>query len=139
MTRLPDWPERLDRLVEDARHRTFTWGRFDCCLFAADAVSAVTGIDPAEPWRGTYADARTAARLLARMGGLEATAAGIARHHDWPGVPPAFIGRGDVALVRLEDDRHALAVCLGIGFVLPAQRGLAARDRNHALSGWRIG
>lgn len=139
MTRLPDWPERLDRLVKDARHRTFAWGRFDCCLFAADAVAAVTGIDPAEPWRGTYTDARAAARLLARMGCLDATAAGIARHHGWPGVPPAFLGRGDVALVRLEDNRHALAVCLGIGFVLPAQHGLAALDRNHALSGWRIG
>jgi hypothetical protein len=139
MTRLTDWPERLDRLVEAARHSTFTWGRFDCCLFAADAVSAITGIDPAALWRGTYADARTAARLLARMGGLEATAAGIARHHGWPGVPPAFLGRGDVALVRLEDDRDALAVCLGAALVLPAQRGLAVLDRTHALSGWRIG
>ncbi|MQP68386.1 hypothetical protein GE253_23995 [Niveispirillum sp. SYP-B3756] len=138
MTRLPDWPERLDRLVEDARHRTFSWGLFDCCLFAADAVSAVTGIDPAASWRGAYAGARAAAGLLARMGGLDATAAGIARHHGWPRVPPAFLGRGDVALVRLEDDRHALAVCLGAALVLPAQRGLAALDRNHALSGWRI-
>lgn len=139
MTRLPDWPERLDRVVEDARHSTFTWGRFDCCLFAADAMSAVTGIDPAASWRGVYADARTASRLLARMGGLEATATAIARHHGWPAVPPAFLGRGDVALVRLEDDRHALAVCLGIGFALPARRGLAVLDRTHALSGWRIG
>ncbi|MFC7333096.1 DUF6950 family protein [Rhodocista pekingensis] len=139
MTRLRDWPERLDRLVEDARHNTFTWGLFDCCLFAADAVSAVTGIDPAASWRGAYADARTATRLLARRGGLEAMAADIARRHGWPGVPPAFLGRGDVALVRLEEDRHALAVCLGAALVLPAQRGLAARDRTHALSGWRIG
>jgi hypothetical protein len=139
MTRLPDWPERLDRLVEDARHTTFAWGRFDCCLFAADAAVAVTGVAPAALWRGTYADARTAARLLARMGGLEATAAGIARHHGWPGVPPAFLGRGDVAVVRLEDNRHALAVCLGSGFALPARRGLAMLDRTYALSGWRIG
>ncbi|WP_114393511.1 DUF6950 family protein [Oleisolibacter albus] len=139
MTRLPDWPERLDRVVEAARHSTFAWGRVDCCLFAADAVVAVTGVDPAAPWRGTYADAGTATRLLARMGGLSAMAARVARHHGWPAVPPAFLGRGDVALVRLDDGRHALAVCLGAALVLPAQRGLAALDRTRALSGWRIG
>ncbi|MFM2042564.1 MAG: hypothetical protein RLY86_1140 [Pseudomonadota bacterium] len=142
MTRRPDWPERLDRVVGVARHSTFAWGRVDCCLFAADAVVAVTGMDPAAPWRGTYADARTAARLLGRLGGLGglgATAAGIARRHGWPAVPPAFLGRGDVALVRLDDGRPALAVCLGTALVLPAERGLAKLERDRARSGWRIG
>lgn len=139
MTRLPDWPERLDRVVEAARHSAFAWGRVDCCLFAADAVAAVSGVDPAAPWRGTYADARTAARLLARMGGLSVMATRIARRHGWPVVPPAFLGRGDVVLVRLDDGRAALAVCLGAALVLPAARGLATLARDRALSGWRIG
>jgi len=139
MTRLPDWPERLDRVVEAARHSTFAWGRVDCCLFAADAVAAVTRVDPAAPWRGTYADAHTATRLLARLGGLEATAAGVARRHGWPAVPPAFLGRGDVAVVRLDDGRPALAVCLGAALVLPAARGLATLECDRVLTGWRIG
>jgi hypothetical protein len=139
MTRLPDWPERLDRVVAAARDRAFAWGSFDCCLFAADAVAAVTGIDPAVSWRETYADACSAVRLLARVGGLEVVAMRVAGHYGWRGTAPVFLGRGDLALVRLDDGRPALAVCLGARFALPAMRGLAVLDRAQALSGWKVG
>jgi hypothetical protein len=108
-------------------------------LFAADAVQAVTGIDPAASWRCAYANARAGRHLLARQGGLPAMASDIARRHGWSCVLPAMLDRGDVALVRQEDGHDALAVCLGSALVLPATRGLATVARRRAHLGWRIG
>lgn len=137
--RRPDWPERLDAVVAAARARPFTWGSFDCALFAADGVAAVTGVDPAARWRGSYGDAAGARHLLRNQGGLVALSDGIAHHHDWPRVPAARLGRGDVALVRLEDRTAALAVCLGTAFAMPGPCGLVSVARSRARFGWRIG
>lgn len=137
--RVPDWPERLDAVVAAARERPFAWGVLDCALFAADGIAAVTGVDPAAEWRGTYADQAGARRLLHERGGLSALAGRIARRHGWPRVPATRLGRGDVALVRLEDGSAALAVCLGTGFALPGPCGLASVARDRARLGWRIG
>ncbi len=45
--RRPDWPARLRTIIEAARERPFSWGQHDCCLFASDAIEAMTGVDPA--------------------------------------------------------------------------------------------
>ncbi len=49
----------------------FRWGQRDCCCFAFDWVRDRTGLDPMEPWRGTYSDQKSAIRNYARAGGLE--------------------------------------------------------------------
>lgn len=137
--RLSDWPERLDALIAAARDRPFAWGAFDCTLFAADGIAAVTGTDPAAAWRGTYTDETGAGSLLQEQGGLITLADLIARNHQWPRVPAARLGRGDVALVRLEDRTAALAVCLGTAFAMPGPCGLVSVARSCARLGWRIG
>jgi len=61
--RVPDWPARLDRFLQERRERSFQWGDHDCCLFALDWVEAATGVRLAEA-RGLYQDAEGAAALL---------------------------------------------------------------------------
>ena len=43
LTRLRDWPERLDALLRSRASVPFEWGRNDCCTFVADAIEAMTG------------------------------------------------------------------------------------------------
>jgi hypothetical protein len=77
--------------------RPFVWGETDCCLFVADWVREVTGIDPAAEWRGCYWSLRTARRLCRHHGGIVAA---ICREMD------ALFSRtddplpGDVGIVR---------------------------------------
>jgi hypothetical protein len=52
MKRYEDWPQRLVAAIEAARGRPFSWGAMDCCLFAADVVLAMTGVDYAAGFRG---------------------------------------------------------------------------------------
>ena len=73
LQRLPNWRLHFDQLLCSRLQTNFAWGIFDCCLFAADVVQAVTGIDPAAPYRG-YRGARQGMRLLRRAGGVGAFA-----------------------------------------------------------------
>ena len=64
LRRRTDWRQRL-RAFALSRHREpFAWGQNDCALFAADATAALTGHDFGAPFRGTYASAREALRVL---------------------------------------------------------------------------
>ena len=69
LQRLPHWRLHFDQLLCSRLQTNFAWGIFDCCLFAADVVQAVTGVDPAAPYRG-YRGARQGMRLLQSAGGV---------------------------------------------------------------------
>ena len=60
----------LPGLVEATRSIPFQWGKCDCCLWAADVVLALTGVDHAATFRGSYDSMRGAQRLLKSRGGL---------------------------------------------------------------------
>lgn len=60
MTRVPDWRKRLQAYVIANAQRQFRPGRWDCALFVAGAVEAMTGVDHARGFRGyrTMAEGR---------------------------------------------------------------------------------
>jgi hypothetical protein len=107
LRRREDWPRRLVEFLEAAHGRPFSWGTFDCCLFACDAVEAMTGVDPARPFRGRYRTRRGAYAALKRFtgsrhcrGGLKETAERIAGELGMPEVRPLMAQRGDVVLIE---------------------------------------
>lgn len=123
---------RLHAQIEAARATPFAWGRHDCCLFAADCVLALTGVDHAAAWRGTYTDAVGAQRVLMRQGGLR----GLAGRAGAP-IAPLAARVGDVGIVT-HAGRELLAVCAGEVWVCPGLTGLAAQPLDAALAAWRI-
>lgn len=54
----------------------FIWGQTDCILAVCNHVLAMTGIDPAAPWRGSYSDEAGARAIYEPYGGPLA----LARH-----------------------------------------------------------
>ena len=126
------WRQRLDALFAARMSAPFAWGTHDCCLFAADAVLAQTGGDPAAEFRGMYVDARGALELLAELGGLTAVAG---RAGD--PVPALCAQVGDIGLVEHES-RELLAVCAGPVWLVPAEQGLAALPIDAATAAWRV-
>ena len=63
-----NWPEKLVTYLQENLDTPFKWGTFDCCLFAANAVHAMTGKDFAEPFRGKYTTEKGAAKALIKYG-----------------------------------------------------------------------
>lgn len=127
-----DWQSRLAGLVAERMAAPFEWGRNDCCLFAADAVFAITGTDPAAALRGVYGDAATGARLLASLGGLSAVAASGCGEE----IAPTQARVGDIVLGAI--DRECLGVCTGATWHAPSAAGLACAPMASALRAWRV-
>lgn len=126
------WQTGLARLIASRLAERFAWGRHDCCLFAADAVLAQTGEDPAAEFRSTYASAAEGLALLRDLGGLQAVAARAGES-----IPALCAQVGDIGLVE-HDGRELLAVCAGPVWLVPAEQGLAALPIDSATSAWRV-
>ena len=132
LTRLRDWPERLDALLRARAETPFAWGHNDCCIFAADVVQALTGHDPMRALRGLYASRRDAQRLLGTLGGFEATITGVLG----PRISSMQVTVGDVLLIH-NAGREMLAVCNGVSAVAPGRAGLVAVPVVDVRAAWR--
>jgi len=110
----------------------FEWGKNDCCLFAADAIKAMTDADPAEPLRG-YAGARAAQRLVDEAGGLEQF---VSQFLGEP-VSPLMAGVGDVVLLENEG-RDLLGICNGTNVIGAGERGMAVLGMDLARAAWKV-
>lgn len=134
MTRFHDWPERLHAYVDARRGESFTWGTFDCALFACDWILEATGEDVIADLRGSWSDERSALRTLADLGGLQT----IASVRLGAPISAALAQRGDIVLHTLTG-RDALGVCVGAHFAGPAiEGGLVLVPMERAFMAWRV-
>lgn len=125
--------------LEDRRARPFQWGINDCCIFSADCVSVLTGVDLAADLRGTYATEPEAAAVLARLGGVERLASDRLEAAGFKEVSVTFAQRGDVVLAGLQNEA-ALGICAGTHAVfVNVAIGLGERPMKHCRRAWRIG
>lgn len=132
LTRLPDWQLRFAAFAQQRRDLPFKWGENDCALFAADAVLALTGKDPAAEMRG-YASALQAARAARKYGGLAAAADAMLGLR----VSPLMAGVGDIVLLDM-GNHEALGVCNGSSLIGPGPNGIVAYGMGCAKAAWRI-
>ena len=120
-------------LLEERARRPFAWGRGrnDCAGFVLAAIAAQTGRDilPTVTWTTR----RGAARVLRRLGGLEA-----AFDARLTPIAPAFARRGDVAAIV--DERLGISVMIVEGTVLvgPGTRGLTRLPRSAMIRAWSV-
>jgi hypothetical protein len=127
-----DWTTRLHDVIKAALGRPFSWGEFDCCLFAAECAVAVCNTDPAAEYRGKYTTETGAKRLLKKNhGSLEA-----AWDACFSRVPPAYIQRGDVALYDGPNGR-GVAVFWANEYWSVAEEGVS-RIACEPLAVWRV-
>ncbi len=142
LRRRHDWPERLAGVLRAARGQGFRWGDHDCALFAARAVEAMTGHDPAAGFRGRYKTRRGAYGRLRRFaaGGLAEAAEKIAKTLRAEEIAPATAGRGDVVLVAAATGEALGVIDLsGRGIAVTGPDGLSILPRSAALRAWRVG
>lgn len=137
MRRRLDWIKQLTAVVEHARDTPFAWGTHDCALFAANCVLAMTGVDFAAEFRGTYDSAEGARRAL--RGPLEP----VLTARLGPPCPRGFAGRGDVVLVDpSKENTFGPAVGIvglsGLSIYVVAEDGLGELPITRALKAWKI-
>ena len=140
LVRYADWPDRLTRFLESCRPRKFRYGSHDCCLFAADAVRAITGADIAAEFRGKYCNRKEALLLARSYSGQSSIRALIERALvDFPSVNPSFAQRGDLVLIQRRSDYSLGIVGLnGRDILKPAEIGLASLSFTSAVKAWHV-
>ncbi len=134
IVRLPDWRGRLIAYLGAARGQGFAYGQLDCALFAAGAVEAMTGVDLAAPYRGTYASQAEGRQLMRQ--------AGHASHFDlvqsvFAEVPVAFAQAGDLAKV-VQGAQAGLGIVQGDRVYVATPAGLGLVDLTDAVQAWRV-
>jgi len=118
-----DWRARLGAYLATEARTPFEYGSSDCALFAAGALNAMTGSDPAANYRGRYTTLRGGLRILRKDGfrdHVERAAALLAE------VPSQRSRVGDIAVVKTADGPSlgvvqgewvAVRTMSGLGFV----------------------
>ena len=99
--RVLDWRNVLGDLIEANRFRPFEWGQHDCALWAASAIAAVTGQDPAEAVRGTYKGKLGARQRIKRYYGCEDLQQVMTKITGKEPVHVAFARAGDIVSADL--------------------------------------
>lgn len=127
--------KRLIAYVSGAARTPFEWGRHDCALFAAGAVKAQTGKDPACGLRGQY---RTAAGAMKHLRKLGYTSLGDLIGAQFREVSPAFAQVGDLAVVHDDMATEALGVVQGERIYVLRPDGLGLVPLTEARRAFRV-
>jgi hypothetical protein len=137
-----EWEKKLSELIEEASKRSFEYGKFDCALFACDAIKSLTGFDPREIIAEQYQGEEEAEKIILQYGGIEGIAAAVADRFGFNLIPVSFAQRGDIVLAKIKNIK-SLGVCIGKKVVFPCgrpQKGLVFIDIDSKLliKAWRI-
>ena len=142
MVRLSDWQSRLSAYLVGAAAAPFHYGVFDCGLFVAGAIEAMTGIDVVPGLRGAYAgrvEAFAAVKGLCGAGTMEALATHLTAKYGLPEVAPLRAQRGDP--VQLRHSRRSslgLVAMHGTEILTPYRGGLLRLPLKHATRAWHV-
>jgi hypothetical protein len=129
-------PELLDDFIASNMDRPFEWGRHDCCLFAADWVLELTGIDHAKAFRGQYSTGFGASKKLLPFGGVVGVFdASEAITH----IRTGYAGRGDLVAAKIgERGEIGVGVCLGSRSAFVGMDGIYFMQTHKITNAWRI-
>lgn len=134
--RAEDWPERLNTVIERECTRRFRYGRFDCAIFAARVVDAMTGSEHEAAIRANYSNTRGAYHWIDAAGGLDRI---VTERLGRDAIDTRLAGRGDIVFYPGVDELGTLGVCVGDRCLVPMRpRGLRAFALADASKAWRV-
>lgn len=135
LRRLPCWQCCLSRFLAENSCRPFAYGSFDCGLFVADAIQAMTGTDVAARFRGTY----SSFKQVRKHGSVRQIAEQVAAEFGMAEVPLLRAQRGDMALIQRPRDYSLGLVDLGgMHLAVAVKTGIVRIPLSAAWRAWRI-
>lgn len=130
--RVANWATIFHQKLEEWRDCPFDWVTWNCLLFPAAMVLALTGIDHRDAFPA-FATKEEALMVLQENGGIVALISSVLGDPK----PPAFAQRGDVVACDFGDGLAA-GICKGVNCVAPGPRGLIERPTLSAIAAWTV-
>lgn len=148
--RTTHWITReLDTFLRENANQPFVWSQWDCCLFAANAIQAMTGVDIASDFRGKYTNEASAFALIKSVTGgttVADAAAYCAQKHgltEWVGTDgkptPLRAMRGDLVVISNAGDLIAGVVDLSGRYVAAmSETGIIRLSIRSIVRAWHV-
>lgn len=138
-TRPENWPALLWRFVQDRQSLPFVWGGQDCCLFGADWVRELHGIDLAGDLRGKYKTALGAARIIGHGFELATYVGDRLAEHGFEKIPVKMASRGDVVAAHVGAySRLCFGIIVDHRAAFPGAGGLMTIPLTQVAYAWKI-
>jgi hypothetical protein len=149
MQRYDDWEKRLNKALEEKREQSFEWGVNDCALFASDLMESITGTDPAEWFRSEYSTEKGAYKALKRSPFsnnakdfnklFTSVVSELSKQNGMDAIGPNFMQRGDLALVKQQNDLLAMGIFVGNGVACAKEpKGYELMSVEKVQKAWRV-
>jgi hypothetical protein len=138
MQRKTNWPSALHAYMESVKHASFQYGVYDCGLFAAGCIEAMTGLDLAADFRG-YANrlgAMDACRQVCKSASIPKVGEYVASTYGLNAVPVLMAQRGDLAVVR--NRRFGIVALTGGHVMVPGKYGVILFPLKSATKVYRV-
>lgn len=135
MKRLSDWRARLDRYLDDVDTEHFQWGVFDCGIFVAGCIKAMTDVDLAAGIAGSYSDFAGSIRVLRKRGYQDHVAYFAAHLRE---IHPSEATHGDIAVVPAVQGQYSLALVNNQSLICLSESGRRPLSRSAALRAFRV-
>lgn len=132
MQRHHDWQQRLTEYLVATAATPFRPGQHDCALWAAGAIEAMTGENPA--LRFDYTRLHDGLKVL-KSRGYDDHISYVDAH--FAPVHPAFVQPGDLVAVDGDLDQ-SLGIVLGETVAVLRRRGWGHVPLTAAVQGWRV-
>tara|TARA_R110000824_G_scaffold176097_3_gene354902 strand:- start:3375 stop:4037 length:663 start_codon:yes stop_codon:yes gene_type:complete len=145
-----DWEMKLNLFFADRVYSKFEWGKSDCCMFMADAVMEMTGVDVGEFFRGKYSDRKTAFDMMKKYSGgsIAETLDKIADVYGFREIDPSLMDVGDIATIRAKAEdpiayRRSNGIATGISLkktnlLSAGLEGLTYSQNPDIVKAWRV-
>lgn len=121
----------LTHFICENVNRPFQWGKFDCCMFAADAIKIMSGVDPATEFRGRYRSASGAYKQLKKHGYNNVDE--VLRAKLGKPIPRLQCNQGDIASISTPEG-IAAGVIFGASIYAPGPEGMTATPLKKAIN-----
>lgn len=131
--RIDNWSRFLEKVIQAAEKKEFSYGTHDCCLFTADCVDAIMGTSIAQMHRGQY-DADTQEAYFNNVGGVE----GLIAAQGFEEIPITMARRGDVILTSLPGNPLGVIDNSGQRIAVAAPKKIAFISLDNAIRAWRV-
>ncbi|HEU5019692.1 MAG TPA: hypothetical protein VFT69_17175 [Pseudolabrys sp.] len=137
LSRKPGWRARIDATIDQYRRARFGYGDFDCAVFAAAGIEALTGerVGKAAWWK--YRSARGGASVIKKAGFVDLAdmAASLL-----PEIHPSQAYVGDIAAIPSDGPfGWSLGVVGGERIFVLRETGLATVDLLTATRAFKVG
>lgn len=133
--RYSDWQQRFWKALDARRTENFSYGVYDCVLFAAAMADSISDANYAK--RATQAfrwrNSRDALRLIEGKELRELIEVVMGPIERWQ-----YMSMGDMVLINDEAQQQSLCIHDGCQLIGPDQVGFKVIPMRYAIGGWRV-